>query len=207
MQAAGFSMDRGSGQPGSWVSRAGIPIDLMVPELLAGKSNPNARGARIAPHHKTAMRRARGLEAVVVDNHVMEIAALDPADTRRHEVAVAGLAALLVAKIHKLAERSAVPRRLVDKDAHDVYRILIHTETATLARTVRRLLREQVCAAVVSDSLEQLGQLFADGPRALGSKLAGRAEEGVGEPDTVALQTSILAADLLRAIESPPPEE
>lgn len=34
----------------------------------------------------------------------------------------------------------------------------------------------------------------------LGSMMAGRTEEGVGEPETVALQTSILASDLLDAL-------
>ena len=34
----------------------------------------------------------------------------------------------------------------------------------------------------------------------LGSMMAGRTEEGVGEPETVALQTSILTSDLLDAL-------
>ncbi len=33
MTRAGFYR---SGQPGSWLNREGIPVDLMVPELLAG---------------------------------------------------------------------------------------------------------------------------------------------------------------------------
>ncbi|GAA0952322.1 hypothetical protein [Nonomuraea longicatena] len=43
--------------------------------------------------------------------------------------------------------------------------------------------------------------LFAAGPDALGSMMAGRAEEGIGEPETVALATSLLAADLVQALE------
>ena len=35
---------------------------------------------------------------------------------------------------------------------------------------------------------------------AVGSLMAGRTEEGVGEPETVALQTAILASDLLDAV-------
>ena len=34
----------------------------------------------------------------------------------------------------------------------------------------------------------------------LGPMMAGRTEEGVGEPETVALQTSILTSDLLDAL-------
>lgn len=51
-------------QPGSWLSPKGIPVDLMVPEALAGASG--RRGARIPPHSTKAARRAVGLEAAVV---------------------------------------------------------------------------------------------------------------------------------------------
>ncbi|MER6943336.1 hypothetical protein ABT294_04860 [Nonomuraea sp. NPDC000554] len=47
---------------------------------------------------------------------------------------------------------------------------------------------------------EYLADLFAAGPDALGARMAGRAEEGIGEPETVALATSLLAADLLQAV-------
>ena len=57
------------------VTPAGIPVDLMVPEALAGAGGRSARGARIPPHSKKATRRARGLEAVLVDNDEMEIRA------------------------------------------------------------------------------------------------------------------------------------
>lgn len=70
------------------------------------------------------MRRAAGLEAAVIDNAVHTVAALDPADARAFEVRVAGPAALIVAKMHKLLERLKQPNRLNDKDAHDIYRIL-----------------------------------------------------------------------------------
>ncbi|MHB1783838.1 MAG: hypothetical protein ACYCTE_14360 [Acidimicrobiales bacterium] len=49
-------------------------------------------------------------------------------------------------------------------------------------------------------AVELLRELFAAGPDAIGSLMAGRTEEGVGEPETVALQTAILASDLLDAI-------
>jgi hypothetical protein len=201
MASAGFVRNLESSQPGSWINREGIPVDLMVPELLAGDGKKAARGARIPPHDKNAMRRARGLEAAVVDNDVMEVTALDPDDARRHQVRVAGQAALLVAKTHKIAERVAgTPRRLFDKDAHDIYRILIDTETGFLAEKFQNLLGDEVSAEITAEAVRHLGELFAAGPEATGSAMAGRAEEGIGEPATVALQTSILAADLLRAI-------
>jgi len=78
MRAAGF-LPSGNGQPGAWVSPHGIPVDLMVPESLAG---PGTRGARIPPHDKRATRRARGLEAALVDFDKIDVAALDPNDHR-----------------------------------------------------------------------------------------------------------------------------
>lgn len=73
---------------------------------------------------------ARGLEAALVDSSRKSIGALDPAaDPREFIVAVAGPAALLVAKIHKLHDRIDTPGRLNNKDAHDVYRLLRAIET------------------------------------------------------------------------------
>jgi hypothetical protein len=44
------------------------------------------------------------LELSLVDNDVMDVRALD-SDPRSFQVRVAGVAALLVAKVHKVAER------------------------------------------------------------------------------------------------------
>lgn len=202
MGDAGFYPDPDKVQPGAWLNRAGIPVDLMVPEGLAGEGGKKARGARIPPHDKRATRRARGLEAAVVDNELMVVTALDAEDPRRHDVRVAGPAALLVAKLHKIGERADdSPTRLVDKDAHDIYRVLVHTPTGSLARDIRGLLVDALAGDVTAQALRLLREHFADGPEALGSAMAGRTEEGVGEPATVALQSSILAADLIEAVE------
>ena len=201
MRDADFLPNLESGQPGSWINTNGIPVDLMVPEKLAGPGPKDARGTRLPPHDRRAMRRAVGLEASMVDNDVRDIPSLDPSDTRRLRARVAGSAALIIAKTHKIAERSETPHRLSDKDAHDLYRLLLSTETDVLAATFCRLLQEDVCSAVTESSLLQLRDLFAVGPQALGSLMAGRAEEGVGEPETVSLQVSILSEDLLRSVE------
>ncbi|MGW2145284.1 hypothetical protein ACWCOT_13325 [Nonomuraea bangladeshensis] len=201
MGRAGFYRDPLGGQPGAWLNPAGIPVDLMVPEALAGAGTKNTRGARIPPHDRRATRRARGLEAAVIDNTLMDVTALDSADTRVYGVRVAGPAALLVAKLHKIAERVAVPHRLNDKDAHDMYRILIDADTAELAATFRLLAHDPISGEVTQQAVEHLATLFATGPDALGSMMAGRAEEGIGEPETVALATSLLAADLVQALE------
>ncbi|GAA2210647.1 hypothetical protein GCM10009850_061060 [Nonomuraea monospora] len=201
MMSAGFYRDPIGGQPGAWLNPEGIPVDLMVPEALAGPGTRNTRGARIPPHDRRATRRARGLEAAVIDNSSMNVSALDPADLRVYQVRVAGPAALLVAKLHKIAERLSAPDRLNDKDAHDTYRILIDADTAELAATFTLLSLEPISSEVTGQAIEHLAALFAVGPDALGSMMAGRAEEGIGEPETVALAASLLAADLVSALQ------
>lgn len=200
MTSAGFRRDPNSPQPGSWLNPDGIPVDLMVPETLAGGSG--RRGARIAPHGKHAARRAAGLEAALVDNSPMLVTALDDSDDRAHTANVAGPAALLVAKLHKLGERQATPGRLIDKDAHDLFRLLVATPTQGLADTLRRLRGDELAGPTTVRALTYLDDLFARGPDAPGAVMAGRAEEGVGDPLTVAASAAVLAEDLLRAIRS-----
>jgi len=199
MFSAGF-LPNISDQPGAWMSPRGIPVDLMVPEDLAGPGARGARGARIPPHGRRATRRAVGLEAAIVDNSFMDISALDPADLRVCRARVAGPAALLVAKLHKIGERAAVPSRLVDKDAHDVYRILRAIPTAQLAEALCALVKHPISRAVTVRATGHLDSLFADGPQATGSIMAGRAEEGIGDPEQVARAVSILASDALASI-------
>ncbi|HEY7192943.1 MAG TPA: hypothetical protein VH439_04305 [Gemmatimonadales bacterium] len=138
MRAAHFELDTTKNQPGAWISADGIPVDLMVPETLAGGSG--SRAAMHPPHHKRALRRAAGLEAALVDYQPMQIRALRDGDHRVIVAKVAGPAALLVAKLHKIGERAdTAPDRLVDKDAHDLYRILVAIDTTTLAERLRML--------------------------------------------------------------------
>ncbi|MGH3117884.1 MAG: GSU2403 family nucleotidyltransferase fold protein [Gaiellales bacterium] len=196
MTSAGFILNPVSQQPGAWMSPNGIPVDLMVPEHLAGSGS--RRGVRVPPHGKHAARRATGLEAAIIDHSPMTVESLD-GDGRNATVNVAGPAALLVAKMHKLGERVDTPDRLNDKDAHDIYRLLVATETRYLAETVRRLLEDELSQAATEQALTYLGRLFAS-PEALGSTMAGRAEEGVGQPATVSASVSLLSQDLLSAL-------
>ena len=186
-----------SRQPGAWINAQGIPVDLMVPESISGSGG--SRGGRIPPHSKSATRRARGIEAAVVDNAPREIQSLDQRDTRVAHANVAGPAALLVAKLHKLGEREGDPDRLVDKDAHDVYRLLMAIETRPLADRLEYLLEHELSREVTREALAYLSNLFADGPEALGSLMAGRAELGLGDPEVVSAACAALAGDLLEA--------
>jgi hypothetical protein len=128
----------------------------------------------------------------------MTVESLD-SDRRSAVINVAGPAALLVAKLHKLGERAGAPDRLNDKDAHDAYRLLVAIETPDLAETVRRLRTDELSQEATAQALVYLEELFAS-PEALGSAMAGRAEEGVGDPDTVSAAASFLAQDLLSAL-------
>jgi hypothetical protein len=179
MTAAGFHRDLRAPQPGSWISPAGIPVDLMVPEALAGSDG--RRGARIPPHSRHATRRAPGLEAAVIDHGPMTISSLAAGDDRQATIKVAGPAALLVAKLHKLGERRDDPGRLVDKDAHDIYRLLVATDTATLAERLSTLTDDKLAGPATGQALDYLRDLFAT-PAATGAVMAGRAEELVGDP-------------------------
>ncbi len=198
MQRAGFHRNLADPQPGSWLSPRGIPVDLMVPAALAGEGG--RRGARIPPHSRHATRRAPGLEAAVVDHAPMTIAALDANDTRSAEMEVAGPAALLVAKLHKLGERRDTPGRLLDKDAHDIYRLLVAVDTATLATAFAKLQGDELAGSVTDEAIFHM-ELFASGPDALGSTMAGRAEELFGNAEVVSAAVATLAADLVAVLQ------
>ncbi len=194
----GFTL-RDPNLPGSWV-RGGDELDLMVPH---GVSKGGRRSARISPHAKHVARKTKGLEGTLVDNKVMELQSLEPElDNRRISVRVAGPAALLVSKLYKLHERlaSGRPDRQHDKDAHDVYRILLQISQEELAERYGKLLNSEASTEVASTALSYLQEQFADDVGAPGSTMAGRTEEGIGNPAAVSLQVSILAAELLQAL-------
>ena len=130
----------------------------------------------------------------------MVVGALDASDPRRHEVRVAGTAALVVAKVHKIGERAKEkPDRLVDKDAHDVYRVLVHTPTPLLASDFRSCWRTNSPVRSRPRRSRYSVSCSPPSPRCR-ERDGGRTEEGIGEPETVALQTAILASDLPDAI-------
>ncbi len=148
MLAAGFSLASDHPQPGAWRSHTGVAVDLMVPASLA--SAGGHRGARIPPHSKRATRNTPGLEAALIDRDRMELEALSGDDHRKVGVDVAGIAALAIAKLHKLGERlDAGDRAPQTKDAHDLFRLLRATEADELADTLRGLLNHPACRASV----------------------------------------------------------
>jgi hypothetical protein len=169
MTAAGFApmLQGGSLEPGIWVAKALIndrevliPVDLIVPEGFAPPGG--RRGARLGPHGNKAARRAIGLEAALVDNGPITVSALDPADGRSALVAVAGEAALMVAKAHKLHDRlaSGRPDRSKDKDAGDVVRMMRVAPAKTVGATMAELSQHPIAGAPTIDAMTWLDELF-----------------------------------------------
>jgi hypothetical protein len=198
---AGFSAD--TQHVGTWImSRplegrpVEVKIDLMVPEAVGG---PGRRGARLGIHGNRTARKARGLEATLVDQQQRTIESLEDKDDRTFEVAVAGPAALLIAKLHKIAERVDTPGRREDKDALDILRLLQAVPTEVIADGVPTLLNEEISAEVTEEALSFLRDLFSE-PSRLGCQMAARAAVPLEPEDTIAASCAFLTQDLLRAI-------
>jgi hypothetical protein len=184
MSAAGFHLQLQPGghvEPGIWLASASaageeflVPVDLIVPEGAA--SGTGKRTARLGGHGARAARRAVGLEAALVDNSTMTIAALDPTDERSLQARVAGPAALLVAKAHKLHDRIASGRaaRLEDKDASDVVRLMQTTRPDEIAVTLNALTQDAVAGPPTTAALTYIEELFGRRGRP-GIEMASRA--------------------------------
>lgn len=172
----------GAEQPGVWTrtvkiqgARIEIPVDLIVPEGIAPPGG--RRGARLGPHGNRAARKAPGLEAAVIDNDVLTIEAIDPQDRRSVPSKVAGPTALLIAKAHKIHDRlaqSARPDRLNDKDASDVYRLMLTTPPVRINETMPMLRDDPRVAGSAQQGLELLRMQFG-ARRAPGVEMAVRA--------------------------------
>ena len=170
MTKAGFHLlprEGGHVEPGIWIATthaAGaeilIPVDLIVPDGAADKRG--RRGARLGTHGTRAARRAVGLEAALVDHSLETIAALEAEDPRSIVAAVAGPAALFVAKLHKLHDRVASdrPGRLDDKDAADIVRLVMATSPTDVGETIRELSEHEVAGPPSLRALAYIDELF-----------------------------------------------
>lgn len=184
MTGAGFHLSvqvGGKVDPGTWLAQADvggtnrlIPVDLIVPEGVAPTGG--RRGARLGSHGNRAARRATGLEAALVDHGRMTITALDPHDERSIEAEVAGPAALLIAKLHKLHDRVESGRvdRLDDKDAADVIRIMQTTRAGDVGATIASLCDDDIAGSVSTSAVVHLDALFGRRGRT-GIEMAARA--------------------------------
>jgi hypothetical protein len=193
MTGAGFILkvkDNGGGiEPGTWLATTmvdghtiSVPVDLLVPESLAPMRG--RRDARLPEHGKNATRWTPGLEATVLDNAEMTITSLEPErDSRSAAIRVAGPAALLVAKAHKINERlvdegNGKAHRVKPKDAGDVIRLMRSpTPPATVGARLAEMARNELAGSSVMEGVRFLHDLFG-GPRSRGVELATEAMAG-----------------------------
>ncbi|MEX0650989.1 MAG: hypothetical protein WD186_03070 [Actinomycetota bacterium] len=213
MTGAGFRLlprEGGRVEPGIWIATTTIdgaeltvPVDLIVPEGVA--EGGGKRGARLGIHGKRAARRAVGLEAALVDHSEMTIMALEVGDDRAVVADVAGVAALFVAKLHKLHDRveSGLERRLDDKDAADIFRLIQSTSPREVGATLAALSADDIAGAVSISAVAYLDELFGRRGRT-GIRMAARALRlGMPEDRVETLSVAYTEALLPVALEGP----
>jgi hypothetical protein len=173
-----------------------VTVDLLSPDALSPGSG--TRKASLVGHEAGAARKTPGLECALVDHDVVSLVALEASDPRSRNVRVAGPAALLVSKAKKIADRVGT-RRLKDKDALDVLRLLRGTTTADVAARYQQLLDDGVSEALAREALSLLKTQFAE-RRAVGVDMAVRATAALVDEEQVRASCTILANDLLDAL-------
>ena len=199
---------------GSWVTEqqvegraVRVDLDLLVPDAV---SSDGTRAARLGVQGNRLARKAFGLELALVDNDVLGVGALD-SDPRSFPVRVAGVAALLVSKVHKVAERLDDPRRndYIAKDALDMLRLLRGSDIDSTARVLSQARSGELdvtdatvataIAAMVERGLVVLRAEFST-ESARGCALAGRAAAGRDDPAVVAASLAALVQRLLAGV-------
>ena len=180
------------GDPGVWWktvaiegTQTDIEVDIMVPERYAPAGG--RRSVRLPPHGKMIARKAIGLEGSIIDHDLTEVAALDSSDTRRFTVRVAGPAALVVAKVYKLRDRLAEGKadRIADKDAADVYRLMLAVPVSEFLLRLRPLVADKTAAPVCREALDLMVRFFG-ARRAEGVRMAVDALRVAVPPERVA---------------------
>ena len=195
MAGVGFNL---TDQPGLYRRESGAQVDLLVPAAVGG---PGRRGARLDVHGNRAAMKVHGLEGALVSHAPREISSLVPDSDRSCVIEVAGPAALLVAKMHKISERVDDPlrRATVDKDAFDIYRMLLAVTAAELAAEVRLLQASAVSSEVTSEAMTKFRELF--GARSgLGTELVAQHVLGLEDYDFITASSEALSQELLDAM-------
>lgn len=193
MEDAGYAL---ADQPGMYQRKDGAQVDLLVPEAVGGR---RGRGADLGVHGTWAARQVRGLEGALVSHRKMAIRTLVPGDNRACDINVAGPAALLVAKIHKLADRADARDRLRDKDAFDIYRLLRGVEAPRLATEVRSLLEHETSAEVTAVALSRFPEFFG-AVTSTGTQMAVQHVVGLEDSDFIAASLISLGQELIDSI-------
>ena len=196
MGNAGFELGE---QPGLYRRDGGARVDLLVPQAVGG---PGRRAARLGVHGNRAAMKVHGLEGALVSHTRRTIASLAPGVDRSCIMKVAGPAALLVSKVHKIGERigdrDARRRYQLPKDAFDIYRLLYAIDTAVLATEFRLLRSHDISSHIASEALSMFQDLFST-TSGRGVELALEAVRGLEPPDFIAESTAALSQDLIEA--------
>lgn len=200
---AGFNPREAGKSVGMWIAtrptqaapNTEVAVDLLVPATVA--PGGGTRGARLSGHDRRAARIVTGLEGALVDAEVMTIVSLVPhIDRRAHDLRVAGPAALLAAKVHKIQDRLGDEGRLKDKDALDVLRLLRGTSTEELAERMARIRADPRSEETARRTVALLRDQFGS-RTAVGAKMAVRSTAGLADPAEIAASCEALSQDLL----------
>jgi hypothetical protein len=183
-------------RPTSQHNDVDVAVDLLVPATVS--PGMGSRAARLPGHDSRVARIVQGLEGAIVDADVMTLGALETDDERAFDVRVAGPAALLVAKVHKIGDRRGTNRQN-DKDALDVLRLLRGTQTDDLAMRYKKLLADERAGSAARLGRSLLETQFAE-RAGIGIEMAIRSAGVLANADEIAASCVALAEDLLSAI-------
>jgi hypothetical protein len=138
---------------------------------------------------------------VILDDDVMTIASLDDSDPRTFDVRVAGVASLLVAKLHKLGGRVHAGRaeRVDEKDAADIYRLMLSTPAEEVAAQLRVFSADEAAGEVTTAAIALLRELFG-APRSPGVAMAEESLRGAVPPRTVRGVCTAFAGEVMREL-------
>ena len=137
-------------------------FDILVPECYAGGGN---RAARISGQKNTAGR-AVGLELSLWDRHFRKLATIDE-PINDAEVFIAGPAALLVAKTHKIHERLEQvvkrPDRLRPKDSGDIALLMMVSDPVEIRQIMNNnATAHPEAAEVIWSAASWLVEMYSD---------------------------------------------
>lgn len=146
--------------------------------------------------------KVRGLEGALVSHSRKTVASLAPNAHRACILNVAGPAALLLAKVHKIGERIEDPdaRRHtpLGKDAFDIHRILRPIETVDLASELKHLRLRRLSSHVTTEALSMFRRLFST-TSGMGTEFVVRTVGDLEDPDFIAASSVALSQDLLES--------